>query len=251
MKQISSDMDNLTYHSKRLAYLLRHSKLPNHNGWIKVDVVQNEFDVSLQMWLMLSRCSTSISRLVIKQRHPLQCHLGVLLEEGIYGCWCKFGSRYGLHLRGVSAKVLRVRMTICRFTLCCLWYYLPYVRNLYYPKEEWLAAGGHHSLDVWYAMGTSQKLDWLSEKLFLIDEDVQVAELGQELNEQTFAIAKANMLIKGVEVEMKHDNTLSDDKFESYKIDYISLLSRRTKRLPLKQSVPYLLCFGVIKYRII
>lgn len=47
MKQISSDMDNLTYHSKRLAYLLRHSKLPNHIGWIKVDVVQNELGVSL------------------------------------------------------------------------------------------------------------------------------------------------------------------------------------------------------------
>ena len=47
MKQISSDMDNLTYHSKRLAYLLRHSKLPNHKGWIKVDVVKNELGVSL------------------------------------------------------------------------------------------------------------------------------------------------------------------------------------------------------------
>lgn len=40
-------MDNLTYHSKRLAYLLRHSKLPNHKGWIKVDVVQNELGLSL------------------------------------------------------------------------------------------------------------------------------------------------------------------------------------------------------------
>lgn len=40
-------MDNFTYHSKRLAYLLRHSKLPNHKGWIKVDVVQNELGVSL------------------------------------------------------------------------------------------------------------------------------------------------------------------------------------------------------------
>ena len=47
MKQFSSDIDNLTHHSKRLAYLLRHSKLPNHKGWIKVDVVQNELGVSL------------------------------------------------------------------------------------------------------------------------------------------------------------------------------------------------------------
>ncbi len=47
MKQFSSDIDNLTHHSKRLAYLLRHSKLPNQKGWIKVDVVQNELGVSL------------------------------------------------------------------------------------------------------------------------------------------------------------------------------------------------------------
>ena len=47
MKLFSSDIGHLTYHSKRLAYLLRHSKLPNHKGWIKVDVVQTELGVSL------------------------------------------------------------------------------------------------------------------------------------------------------------------------------------------------------------
>lgn len=72
------------------------------------------------------------------------------------------------------------------------------------------------------AMGTSQMLDCLSEKLLQIDEDAQLTEFGQELNEQTFAIAKANMLIKGGDAEnMKHGNTLSDDKFTGYKFDYI------------------------------
>ena len=72
------------------------------------------------------------------------------------------------------------------------------------------------------AMGTSQMLDCLSEKLYAIDEDAQLTEFGQELNEQTFAIAKANMLIKGGDAEkMEHGNTLSDDKFEGYKFDYI------------------------------
>lgn len=47
MKLFSSDIGHLTYHSKRLAYLLRHSKLPNHKGWIKVAVVQNELGVLL------------------------------------------------------------------------------------------------------------------------------------------------------------------------------------------------------------
>ena len=72
------------------------------------------------------------------------------------------------------------------------------------------------------AMGTSQMLDCLSEKLLQIDEDAQLTEFGQELNEQTYAIAKANMLIKGGNAEnMKHGNTLSDDKFEGYEFDYI------------------------------
>lgn len=72
------------------------------------------------------------------------------------------------------------------------------------------------------AMGTSQMLDCLSEKLYGIDPEAQLTEFGQELNEQTFAIAKANMLIKGGDAEnMKHGNTLSDDKFDGYKFDYI------------------------------
>ena len=86
-------------------------------------------------------------------------------------------------------------------------------------------AGDHFTArDIMYdmAMGTSQMLDCLSEKLLAIDEDAQLTEFGQELNEQTFAIAKANMLIKGGDAEnMKHGNTLSDDKFEGYKFDYI------------------------------
>lgn len=72
------------------------------------------------------------------------------------------------------------------------------------------------------AMGTSQMLDCLSEKLHEIDPNAQLNEFGQELNEQTYAIAKANMLIKGGDAEnMQLGNTLSDDKFEGYKFDYI------------------------------
>lgn len=72
------------------------------------------------------------------------------------------------------------------------------------------------------AMGTSQMLDCLSEKLYEIDEDANLTEFGEELNEQTFAIAKANMLIKGGNADnMRHGNTLSDDKFDGYKFDYI------------------------------
>ena len=90
------------------------------------------------------------------------------------------------------------------------------------PKKNAMQSEGITATMYDMAMGTSQMLDCLSEKLYAIDEDAQLTEFGQELNEQTFAIAKANMLIKGGDAEnMKHGNTLSDDKFEGYKFDYI------------------------------
>ena len=90
------------------------------------------------------------------------------------------------------------------------------------PKKNDLKDEGITASMYDMAMGTSQMLDCLSEKLLLIDEDAQLTEFGQELNEQTYAIAKANMLIKGGDAEnMKHGNTLSDDKFSGYKFDYI------------------------------
>ena len=90
------------------------------------------------------------------------------------------------------------------------------------PKKNAMLTEGITATMYDMAMGTSQMLDCLSEKLLAIDEDAQLTEFGQELNEQTFAIAKANMLIKGGDAEnMKHGNTLSDDKFDGYKFDYI------------------------------
>ena len=90
------------------------------------------------------------------------------------------------------------------------------------PKKNTLQQEGITASLYDMAMGTSQMLDCLSEKLLLIDEEAQLTEFGQELNEQTYAIAKANMLIKGGDAEnMKHGNTLSDDKFFGYKFDYI------------------------------
>jgi type I restriction enzyme M protein len=90
------------------------------------------------------------------------------------------------------------------------------------PQREELREEGVTATVYDMAMGTSQMLDCLSEKLLEIDPDAQITEFGQELNEQTFAIAKANVLIKGGDAEnMRHGNTLSDDKFEGYTFDYI------------------------------
>ena len=90
------------------------------------------------------------------------------------------------------------------------------------PQREQLVKEGVTATVYDMAMGTSQMLDCLSEKLLAIDPDAQITEFGQELNEQTFAIAKANVLIKGGDADnMRHGNTLSDDKFEGYTFDYI------------------------------
>ena len=90
------------------------------------------------------------------------------------------------------------------------------------PQRELLEEEGVTATVYDMAMGTSQMLDCLSEKLLEIDPEAQITEFGQELNEQTFAIAKANVLIKGGDAEnMRHGNTLSDDKFEGYTFDYI------------------------------
>ena len=90
------------------------------------------------------------------------------------------------------------------------------------PHREKIALKGITASIYDMAMGTSQMLDCLSERMREINPDAQLTEFGQELNEQTFAIAKANMLIRGRNAEnMKQGNTLNNDKFEGYKFDYI------------------------------
>lgn len=71
-------------------------------------------------------------------------------------------------------------------------------------------------------MGTSQMLTCMTERLIQLDADADVTVFGQELNPETYAIAKADMLIRGGNSDnMRKGNTLSDDKFSGYKFDYI------------------------------
>lgn len=72
------------------------------------------------------------------------------------------------------------------------------------------------------AMGTSQMLACLDERFLQIDPDAEITCYGQELNNQTFGIAKADMLIKGGNAEnMRQGDTLGDDQFKGYTFDYI------------------------------
>lgn len=72
------------------------------------------------------------------------------------------------------------------------------------------------------AMGTSQMLGCMEERLLEFDIEAEVTTFGQELNPQTYAIAKADILIRGGDSEnMRKGNTLSDDKFNGYTFDYV------------------------------
>lgn len=72
------------------------------------------------------------------------------------------------------------------------------------------------------AMGTSQMLGCLDEKMLEINKESKLSLFGQEFNPETYAIAKADMLIKGGNAQnMKFGDTLSDDKFSGYEFDYI------------------------------
>lgn len=71
-------------------------------------------------------------------------------------------------------------------------------------------------------MGTSQMLTCLDERLQDINESINLTCFGQEFNPETYAIAKADTLIRGGDADnMKFGDTLSNDQFEDYTFDYI------------------------------
>lgn len=72
------------------------------------------------------------------------------------------------------------------------------------------------------ACGTGGMLSVSEEYLHELNAATELLAFGQELNDQTFAICKADMLIKGNDANfIKDGNTLSNDQFEGQKFDYI------------------------------
>ncbi len=71
-------------------------------------------------------------------------------------------------------------------------------------------------------MGTSQMLSCMEERIKELNSSAVVTCFGQEVNASTFAIAKADMMIRGGDPEnMRYGDTLSDDKFKGYNFQYI------------------------------
>lgn len=113
-------------------------------------------------------------------------------------------------------------------------------RDIIYLMTELLVAGekdeikqnGCTKTAYDMTMGTSQMLGCLTEKIKEINEDADITCFGQEFNPETYAIAKADMLIKGGNSSgMMYGDTLikndpekpeiKGDAFEGYEFDYI------------------------------
>lgn len=72
------------------------------------------------------------------------------------------------------------------------------------------------------AMGTSQMLSCMEERVHELNADIDVTCFGQEFNPSTFAIAKADMMIRGGDPNnMRFGDTLSEDQFSGYQFQYI------------------------------
>ena len=70
-------------------------------------------------------------------------------------------------------------------------------------------------------MGTSQMLSCMEERIHDLNADIEVTCFGQEFNPSTFAIAKADMMIRGGDPNnMRFGDTLSDDQFKGYTFQY-------------------------------
>ena len=100
-------------------------------------------------------------------------------------------------------------------------------RDIIYLMTDLLISGADMSrqenITVYdMAMGTSQMLSCMEERIHEINPEMEVTCFGQEFNPSTFAIAKADMMIRGGNPDnMRFGDTLSEDKFGGYTFRYI------------------------------
>lgn len=70
-------------------------------------------------------------------------------------------------------------------------------------------------------MGTSQMLSCMEESIHDLNQEIEVTCFGQEFNPATYAIAKADMMIRGGDPNnMRFGDTLLDDQFKGFTFQY-------------------------------
>ena len=96
------------------------------------------------------------------------------------------------------------------------------VNILFYDDNDILSGNNVAKTIYDPACGTGGMLSVAEEYLHSLNASTELVSFGQELNDQTFAICKADMLIKGNNADFIMDgNTLSDDQFKGQSFDYI------------------------------
>ena len=96
------------------------------------------------------------------------------------------------------------------------------VNILFYDDNDILSGNNVAKTIYDPACGTGGMLSVAEEYLHQLNASTELMAFGQELNDQTFAICKADMLIKGNNADfIKDGNTLSDDQFEGQTFDYV------------------------------
>ena len=100
-------------------------------------------------------------------------------------------------------------------------------RDIIYLMTDLLLSGAdlsqQENITVYdMTMGTSQMLSCMEERIHQSNPEMEVTCFGQEFNPSTFAIAKADMMIRGGNPDnMRFGDTLSEDQFTDYTFRYI------------------------------
>ena len=93
---------------------------------------------------------------------------------------------------------------------------------LVFPEKDRIKEKGCYKTAYDMTMGTSQMLGCLTERIKEINSEADLTCFGQEFNPETYAIAKADMMIKGGNADgMKFGDTLSEDAYSGFRFDYI------------------------------
>ena len=95
--------------------------------------------------------------------------------------------------------------------------------NILFHDDNDILSGNNVAKTIYDpACGTGGMLSVAEEYLHTLNKGAELMAFGQEINDQTFAICKSDMLIKGNNADfIKDGNTLSDDRFEGQIFDYI------------------------------
>ena len=95
--------------------------------------------------------------------------------------------------------------------------------NILFNDDSAFLAGDNVAKTIYDpACGTGGMLSVAENYIHSLNSSAELLAFGQEINDQTFAICKADMLIKGNDAsQIRSGNTLSDDQFAGQTFDYI------------------------------